>query len=53
MLGLAVVALGALLLLTLVALALALMRLHDVEETVALHELALGHLTQPVRTHKG
>lgn len=38
---------GGLLVLQLLALGLVLSRLHEVEETVALHELALSHLTQP------
>lgn len=44
---------GLLLLLTLVSLAYTLTRLHDVEEQVALHELALGHLTDPHVGYQG
>lgn len=43
----ALVVVSLLLVVALGGLAYALARLHDVEEAVALHELALGHLTQP------
>jgi hypothetical protein len=38
---------GLLLLLWVLSLGYVLMRLHDAEEQLALHELALGHLTEP------